>query len=362
MITNTRTDTLNDALERLADYAFVDGGGFACHGPMGAEALSALGYDDAVPGWVEAYKATHPAIDAPPASRPIDPADEASWRSALGDFARVGDWATLFDRELRERPWQDVFGLWAARLLPGYGGGMTHGLLRVAHGVRSVGGDRTPTELQREELGKGLAAWAGWFTTLPGQPQPSGSRGLDEAIAAVPRPAESWTPLEAGTFSRIGELPDFSRAVDALRPPGEQLDAALGDLTATFCRLLVTRPDVIPIGLVHAVTPVAASASLRPLLADVAPDALYAQLWQVNAGIVAGFVPATGGPAAGTTSAAPIEEREPPSPGELSARAVEHRDAHVVKFTEACLREHANRPDPAYLLAAQTLLERTPPM
>ena len=43
MITNTRTDTLNDALERLADYAFVDGGGFACHGPMGAEALSALG-------------------------------------------------------------------------------------------------------------------------------------------------------------------------------------------------------------------------------------------------------------------------------------------------------------------------------
>jgi hypothetical protein len=44
------------------------------------------------------------------------------------------------------------------------------------------------------------------------------------------------------------------------------------------------------------------------------------------------------------------------APGELIAR-VEHKDPHVVKFTEACLRENAIRPDPAYLLAAQHLIE-----
>jgi AcrR family transcriptional regulator len=45
----------------------------------------------------------------------------------------------------------------------------------------------------------------------------------------------------------------------------------------------------------------------------------------------------------------------------IAAHAVVHRDPHAVKFTEACLREHARRPDPAYLGAAQALLERTPP-
>lgn len=33
---------------------------------------------------------------------------------------------------------------------------------------------------------------------------------------------------------------------------------------------------------------------------------------------------------------------------ETSARAVEHQDPHVVKFTEACAREYALRPDPVY--------------
>jgi hypothetical protein len=73
----TRTDALHDALDRLAGYGYTDGVGFACHGPMGAEALGALGYADHVPDWVQAYAAKHPPIDAPPPSGRIDPHDPA---------------------------------------------------------------------------------------------------------------------------------------------------------------------------------------------------------------------------------------------------------------------------------------------
>jgi hypothetical protein len=62
----TRTDALADALERLDGYAYLDGPGFAVHGPMGAETLSALGHNDMVAGWVEAYKLRHQPIETPP--------------------------------------------------------------------------------------------------------------------------------------------------------------------------------------------------------------------------------------------------------------------------------------------------------
>lgn len=51
---------------------------------------------------------------------------------------------------------------------------------------------------------------------------------------------------------------------------------------------------------------------------------------------------------------------EVPDLAETSARAVEHQDPHVVKFTEACAREYALRPDPVYPLAVKSVLERTP--
>jgi hypothetical protein len=54
------------------------------------------------------------------------------------------------------------------------------------------------------------------------------------------------------------------------------------------------------------------------------------------------------------------QDVEAPSPPELVARATEHKDPHVVKFTEACLREHALRADPVYLLAAQHVIDKTP--
>ena len=45
----------------------------------------------------------------------------------------------------------------------------------------------------------------------------------------------------------------------------------------------------------------------------------------------------------------------PAGPGaddEIFARAVAHGDEHAIKLTEACLRLHAETPDPVFLHAA----------
>jgi hypothetical protein len=358
----TRTEALDEALERLTGYAYQDGPGLACHGPMGAEALSSLGHDALVGGWVEAYKTNHPPIAAPPALRRIDLGDETSWRAALGDFTRVTDWHAMFIHELDERPWPAVLSTWLPRLLPGYGGGLTHGLLRVAHGVRALPDDGEPSDLALTELARGLASWAGWFNALPGRPDLRGALTLDKAVDGLPRPAERWSPIEAGMFTRLDGLEGFTPAVEALGPP-EADPEALSDLTAAFCRMLLADPLSLPQGAVHMVTPAAAVRTLLPHLPGVTVQAVYAQLWHGGAAIACGFLePTTAGgssPAGGS-----LTDDEPPvplpAPAEMAARAAEHGDPHVVKFTEACIRENALRPDPVYLLAAQHVLDRTP--
>lgn len=351
----TRAGAIEDALDRLSAYEYADGPGMAVHGPMGAEALSTLGHDDLVAAWVEDYKVRHEPIAGPPAGARLDPDDGGSWRPALGDPARFADWADLFTHQLQDGPWPDVLASWVPRLLPGYAGAFTHGLIRTAHAVRALGSVPAPTPLLTAELAKALAYWAGSFKPLPGRPALAGDLILDDALARLPRPPEAWTPMEAGQFTRVHELGDFPQVVEALGAPAA-LDGALSDLTVRFARLMLANPDVHPFGLVHAITPVAGARTLLPHLPTVTTGQLYAQLWQVDAAIASGFLPGSGAGADTTPG-----DREPATPADLTARAAEHRDPHVVKFTEACIREHALRPDPAYLLAAQHVIDATPP-
>jgi Questin oxidase-like len=351
-----RADALDDAFDRLSRYAYVDGPGLATHGPMGAEALSSLGHDDLVAPWVEQYKVRHQVIPAPSRIGRLDPGDESSWRTALGDPSRLSDWAALFAGELQDRPWPEVIAAWVPRLLPGYAGAFTHGLIRTAHAVRAAQTTTDPSPLAVAELAKALAYWAGSYKTLPGRPTLGGHRSLHEAVARLPRPQDPWTPIEAGMFSRIGELRDFGDAVETLGPPAS-VDEALSDLTSTFARLMLANPDAQPIGLVHAVTPVAGARTLLGYLPTVSIQQMYGQLWQVDAAIAAGF---TRAPHSGTATLTDRQDVEAPSPAELVARATEHKDPHVVKFTEACAREHALRADPAYLLAVQHVIDKSP--
>ena len=349
-----RADALADALDRLAHHGFTDGGGMAHHAPMGAEALSALGYHDQVASWVDVYNQRHDPMGAPGADHPLTPGDDTEVAAALGDPSRLGDWAALFDHLLHEQLWPDVVRAWVPRLLPGYGGAFTHGLLRTAHAVRTIDAVGS-TPAARRELARALAWWAGTYTELPGRPGLAGTLTLDEAIGALPRPATPWSPEDAGRFVHLHELDGFAGAVDELGAPRDP-DLALGELTATYARMLVAHPEVHPFALLHAITPVAAARTLVPFVPG-GSAVVYRHLWHVDAAIAASFLP----PGAGAVPAEEVDISGAPTPDELAARAADHGDVHVVKFTEACLREHARQPDPAYLAAAARLVDVMPP-
>jgi hypothetical protein len=350
----TRTDVLADAAERLQTWTYLDEPGFAFHGAMGAETLSTMGHDDLVPGWVDAYKTQHRPLPAPPPGIAIDGDDQSSWQVALGDYGRVSDWTTLFRAALAENPWEAVVRRWTPVLVPGYGGALTHGLIRTAHAVRAMPADGVPPDPLLEELARGLAFWAATYTPLPGTPKLRGRRRLTEALAALPQPVPPWTMLEAGSLSRIGELDGFPHAVEALGPP----DAGdpLSELSAAFCGIVLARPDAVAIPLVHTVTPIAAMRTLQARVPDVSVDTAYTYLWHVGAAVVAalGSLPVVDGGS--------LDDVEPsvPTPDDVASRALECSDPHALKFTEACLREHAVHADPVYLLAAAHVTRQLP--
>jgi hypothetical protein len=82
-----------------------------------------------------------------------------------------------------------------------------------------------------------------------------------------------------------------------------------------------------------------------------------AALWQVHVALLAIF---TGDRGTEAMALANAERTEAPPWDELAARAVDHGDEHVIKFTEACQREHALCPDPRYPAAVLAAQDRIP--
>jgi len=308
----TRQEALNEAYDRLKDVWFNMEPIFAEHGPMVAEAISTLGRNAAVGPWVESYKANHRHLPPPPQKAAIDPAKESDWRTALGAAPRMLDWLDLFRRELAAHPWQETIRLWAPRLIDGYIGGLTHGLIRTAHAVRAIP-ESGASPAEKEELARGLAYWAAVYQQLP--------------------------PLSEGQAAADPE-PAISRH------------------SARFAGLLLaegTRAGVPLIQLVHTVTSAEALRTLLPFLAHTAAQRGVARIAQGSAAIVArvtGRPPGEPGP-------------QIPAPDfaidELIDRAIAHGDDHVIKFTEAALREDRIRPDPVYRAAAEMLQRRIEP-
>ncbi|MBT2382151.1 questin oxidase family protein [Streptomyces sp. ISL-11] len=362
MPTTGYRDALNDALERLDDLGYERGGGadLANHGPMGAETLATLGHGDEVAGWVERYRTAMPHHDVPAPRFALDPDDETSWRPALGDFSRAGDWERLFHRELTDAAWRDVLVRWWPRLLPGLLAGLTHGLIRTAHAVRSLAAADEPTPHQLTELSRGLAYWAARFAHLPGEVRMSGHHDLAGAIAALPRtpfPGERGRAEAARRLARPDGLAGWPHALDSLAPARTQW--LLSEMTTEFAGVYLGHPEVFPIPLVHGVTAPAAVRLVLPHLPEPLHEPTLAALWHVHAALLLAF---TGDRAGEATAAAEAAETELPPFGELAARAVAHGDEHVLKFTEACAREHALRPDPRYGAAVLAAQERITPM
>jgi hypothetical protein len=351
---------LDDALRLLQDREPESRQGLSTHAPMVAEALCALGRSDQVLIWVERYRG--PLLELPRPRQRIVPQDwraalgarpgAATWEEALGRWA---DWRELFVEEMKEAPWPQVLDRWTARLAPGLCAAATHGVIRTAHAARGLARRETPE--RRAELARGLAYWAASYQELPARPT-TGPRAATyaEALDRVPLFWERKGRVPAGNIvsglGQAGELPGFEESLDRVAPRAD-VSEALSALTATSSRAYLRHGtqgrSVATIAFVHAVT---GPCALRRLAPHVTPETARAALpyaWQAVAGIYAAYARREN----------PVPEAEPKTaPGELRARAVANGDEHAIKFTEALLAEHALRPDPAYLAAAEDAVSR----
>jgi hypothetical protein len=336
------SDRLDDALTAFAATAPEFGGiGLSNHGPMAAEVLERLGRSDAIPGWSKAYGTR--LDNAPPAaSRPLG---EDEWPGALGDGARYPEWLAHFERELADRPVQAVVGEWAPRLAPGTVAAATHGLIRLAHGLRAW--QAADTAPRRLEVAQGLAYWASRYQELPGPPLLIGHQRVAEALAVLPYLPEE-TPIELLISAQVGHVADisdeFEQAVSSLGFSGTGTDL-LDELASGGARAYLRNAEHgHAVALLHSVTGPLALELVLPWLAAEDRDAALAYAWQAVAALHVAYVVDRRSPDVG--------EGDPPPPDELVERAVASGNEHALKLTEAVLRSYARSGDPHLLWAA----------
>jgi hypothetical protein len=334
------SDVLDEAYVRLHQWGPEWGGdnGLSNHGPMAVEVLARRGYDAQVGPWLDRYVAR--LVDLPGEG---DPITEDSWRQAMGQLSRVGDWVAFFRRAVREEPWPRVLAAWWPRLLPAIASGATHGLIRTGHAVRTVlAGDTTPGAV--DEIAHALGYWAARAIFVPGLAAPAGSLDAAEALAELPRLPEQSGEMRQ-RFARLADLPAWTPALTTLRPPAEAagVPAVLASLVEAGARQYATHGYGSPVLLVHVATAPNAMIQLLPALPEPLWSATLAATWAACAAITVAYAPAEPQPAPPVPAV---------SPENLMARATDHGDEHVIKLTDTVLDAHARSGDPTLLAAA----------
>jgi hypothetical protein len=333
---------LDETLEIMAPMGPDLSNGFSNHAPMAIEAMCAMGRADAVMPWFEGYR--HSLV---PRHTRVARLTNDNWRAALGDLRRTEDWFEFFRNEFEEHPWQSVLDDWAARLAPGLMAAATHGVIRTGHATRTLAIEDTPA--RRRELADGLAYWAADYLPLPAVRHTGARAKPSGAIARVQMIPPEIRRGNFGAFTdalaQLDSFPPFNATLDAVDTTGDP-SAFLSDLTATFARVFLANAHdtYTTIAFVHAVTGPSALRPILPFLDDKTARAALAYAWQTAAAMYATF---------GTRAdLSHPDEVKVGNQDELIERAIECGDEHAIKFTEVCLREHALKPDPAFLAAA----------
>ena len=336
------------ALERLRGTGVEFNDFLSNHGPMAADAMIRLGGGDRVEAWVDEYR-----LQLTPDADPGDRVTTDNWREQLGRFDRVGDWTSHFRRAILDQGWRDVLEMWWDRLLPGAAASATHGLIRTAHAVRNLADGDGTEPLLVDELAHGLALWGARYQQLPGHPLLDGTLQIDEALARLPRLDAHARSAGPGLTGRLATLFQLEGVPDAIEDwgPTEEPVVALDELIARSARIVLARTDS-QIAFCHAVTAPAAVRMIIPAIAPARHAAAVATCWQLVAAIVSAF--------AALPDPVPmdIEDIDVPTPMQLSLAAVEHGDDHVLKFTEACVRQFGITHDVALLIAADRFRQR----
>lgn len=339
---------LDEALEIIARTGPEYNGLLANHAPMGAEALAAMGRADAILPWLAWYQSKKNLQPPPGTHQAIS---NGSWREALGDGRRMGDWGAFFQGLLQEGDWTFVLARWVDRLAPGMTASAAHGVLRTAHAARALAAADTPP--RRHELAQGLAYWAARYQALPGWNSTAGGTLLpSEALAQVERRSDLRRAPASNLVERLRlleKVDDFAAVIELVDPERDP-SVFLSDLSATFAEVYLANATDFGsvIGFVHGVTGPGAVRLLLPHVPEKTRRSLLRYAWQMAAAFYATMA-----------RRPPVKKTEgkAPDPEELIERAVRARGAHSIKFTETCLREHALHPDPAYLLAAAHSIE-----
>jgi hypothetical protein len=217
----------------------------------------------------------------------------------------------------------------------------------VGHAVRSLAEREKSARLR--ELAGALGYWASCYETLPAADYSGTPLSAREAIALVPF-SPGTARITRGGFTNglrsLNDFPAFAPVIGMFDVSGEPVEL-ISQLTETFARVYLANADddYTVIAFIHGVTACVALRSLAPYLdAEVTRVALrYA--WQTGAALYSVY-----GTAKPDWSEAALP-KEPPE--ELIALAVRTGDDHAIKFTEACLREHALNPNAVYLAAAR---------
>jgi len=371
----TGTGQLDEAYQRLHATGPEINGWLSNHGPMGAEAIVRHGHAAELGPWLDGYITR--LEEFPRGLAPIGD----GWQDALGDPRRIADWTGYFRAELSGQPWRRVLGTWWPRLLPGVVAAATHGVIRTGHAVRALLADGED-EPHLTELAHGLAYWAARWQTLPAGHQgaaaaaaqgrvraqplaPSGDPAaadrtgrtdLSGKLAAVPRMAA--VPRLAGQtggirdrLARLPELGGWPDALAGLPAPAtpEETRATLTALVDAAALSYLHYGHGNPVMLVHAAT--APNAVLRVL--PVLDSALWAPsltaAWAASSALTAIYAPAAPRATGGGLPSGPAGQDQAAS---TFARAVEHGDAHVVKFADTALDVFGRTANPDALAAA----------
>jgi hypothetical protein len=376
-MTSAKAGTLDEAYERLHATGPEFDGYLSNHGPMAAEAMVRHGHDERVGSWLDGY--VRRLEEFPRGLGPIG----TDWQAALGDVRRVADWTEFFGRELAGQPWRQVLNDWWPRLLPGLVAAATHGVIRVGHAVRALTADGDD-DVHVAELAHALAYWAARWQTLPAahggasaaahtgrqasrqagwQQDGSQQDGSQQdrwqqdgtplkSLAAVPRIADQTGGIRE-RLPRLASLPDWPAVLNGISIPAApgQVQARLAELVdaATLAYLRYGHGNGVM--LVHSATAPGAVLRALPVLDTGLWGPSLAAAWAASSALTAVYAPAQPAPP-GELPRAPAGDQ----PGEVAdaafARAVEHGDEHVIKFTDTAVDVFARTGDRDVIAAA----------
>ena len=331
------SEALDEALEMLSPYASSYRGGLSNHGPMAVEALTALGRDDLIEGWVENYRKR--LESRPAASERIDATE---WSEALGEKARVRDWENWFSNELAESAWRDVVAVWVPRLAPGIAAAGMHGVIRVGHAVCALSAKESAPRL--DELARALAYWASEYLALPGTFDEPGEHSPASALKKVERLPDEQRLGRGLITSQMKDLVGFDpfiRTIGLVDPTAGEPGFA-SELLATFAGTL-TNTESSSFVFLHAVTGAAAIAEILPFVEDDDRSKVLAYTWQATAGIYSRY--------ASEGLVADVEGESDETLEQLAKFAAETGDEHTIKLAAACSREWHRNPDARLLTA-----------